>query len=113
METDDLDKKFYKIKDVAELLGVQPSTLRYWESEFTGINPRRSKSNQRFYTSDDINRLRMIYYLIKVKGLRIEAAKEELRLNRQNISNRMKVIDLLTRTRNELEEIMGALGKRR
>lgn len=110
---EDLDKQYYKIKDVAELLGVPPSTLRYWETEFPGISPRRSKSNQRFYTPDDIKRLRMINYLVKIKGLRIDAAKEELRLNKHNVSNRLRVIEILTQTRNELEEILNGLTKRR
>lgn len=110
---DELDKVYYKISDVAEMIGVPASTLRYWESEFPEVSPRRSQSNRRYYTPDDITRLRMINYLVKVKGLRIEAAKEELRLNRANISNRMKIIDILTKTRNELEEILAGLSKRR
>lgn len=110
---EELDKIYYKISDVAELIGVPASTLRYWESEFPEVSPRRSQSNQRYYTPEDITRLRMINYLVKVKGLRIDAAKEELRLNRANISNRMKVIDILTKTRNELEEILAGLTKRK
>lgn len=110
---DDLDKQYYKIRDVAELLNVPPSTLRYWESEFPEIKPRRSPTNQRYYKPQDIRTLRMIHYLVKVKGLRIEAAKEELHQNRNNISKRLEVIDLLTDTRDELKEILGALNKRR
>jgi len=45
-----MDKKYYKIKDVAEMLGIVPSTLRYWEQEFPECSPRRSASNQRYYT---------------------------------------------------------------
>lgn len=109
----DLDKQFYKIRDVSELLGVPASTLRYWESEFPEIMPKRSRSNQRYYRPDDIRILRMIHYLVKVKGLRIEAAKEELRSNRKNVSRRLEVIDLLTETRESLNEILGALNKRK
>lgn len=110
---EELDKKYYKIRDVSELLGVPTSTLRYWETEFPEIAPRRSQSNQRYYTPEDITCLRMIHYLMKVKGLRLEAAKEELRTNRTNISNRIKIIETLTATRNELEEILNGLTKRR
>lgn len=109
----DLDKQFYKIRDVSELLGVPTSTLRYWESEFPEIMPKRSRSNQRYYRSDDIRILRMIHYLVKVKGLRIEAAKEELRSNRKNVSRRLEIIDLLTETKESLNEILGALNKRK
>lgn len=110
---EDLDKQYYKIRDVAELLGVNTSTLRYWESEFPEITPRRSRTNQRYYRPEDIKTIRMIHYLVKVKGLRIEAAKEEIASNRKNISRRLEVIELLTNTRNELKEMLNALGKRR
>lgn len=111
--TEEFDKHFYKIRDVAEMLGVPTSTLRYWESEFPEIRPRRSISNQRYYRPDDIRAIRIIHYLVKVKGLRIEAAKEELRANRNNVSRRLDVIDRLTDIRNELKEILDALEKRR
>ena len=110
---EDLDKQYYKIRDVAELLGVNTSTLRYWESEFPEITPRRSRTNQRYYRPEDIKTIRMIHYLVKVKGLSIEAAKEEIASNRKNISRRLEVIELLTNTRNELKEMLNALGKRR
>lgn len=110
---EELDKKYYKIKDVAEILEIPASTLRYWEQEFPECAPRRSKSNQRYYKANDIETLRMIHYLVKVKGLRIEAAKEELKNNRKNVSKRLEVVDLLTDTRNELKEMLAALNKRR
>ena len=109
----EFDKRFYKIKDVAEILGVNASTLRYWESEFPEITPTRSRSNQRYYTPDNIRDLRIIQYLVKVKGLRIDAAKQEFASNRKNISQRIKVTDLLTQTRDELKDMLAALNKRR
>lgn len=110
--TEEFDKHYYKIRDVAEMLNVPTSTLRYWESEFPEIKPKRSLSNQRYYRPDDIRMIRIIHYLVKVKGLRIDAAKEEMRTNRNNVSKRIDVIDRLTETRNELKEILDALYKR-
>lgn len=110
---EDLDKKYYKIKDVAELLGVAPSTLRYWETEFPEIKPKRSRTNLRYYTPDTITILRMINYLLKIKGLRIDAAKEELKNNRKNVSKRIDMIELLTDTKSQLEDILSALNKRK
>lgn len=105
-------KKYYKIKDVAELLNVVPSTLRYWEQEFPECRPRRSNANQRYYTPENIECLRIIHYLLKVKGLRIDAAKEQLKNNRANISRNMEISDLLIKTRTELQEMLAALKKR-
>ncbi len=108
-----LTKKYYKIRDVAEILNVSQPTLRYWESEFPEIRPLRSTSNQRYYTPDDIITLRIIYYLVKVRGLKIEAAKEQMRLNRTNITKRMDIIDKLSDVRDELEMILKSLEKRK
>lgn len=112
-EIEEFDKQYYKIRDVSHLLDVPTSTLRYWESEFPEISPRRSATNQRYYRPEDIRILRMIHYLVKVKGLRIEAAKEELQKNRNNVSRRLEIIDTLTETRDELNEILSALTKRK
>ena len=109
----DLTKKYYKIKDVAEIIGVSQPTLRYWESEFPDGKPFRSSTNLRYYTPDDIETLRIIYYLVKVRGLKIEAAKEQMRLNRTNITKRMDIIDKLLDVRDELTMMLKGLEKRR
>lgn len=107
-----LTKKYYKIKDVAEILDVSQPTLRYWEAEFPELKPMRGTSNQRYYTPDDIETLRIIHYLVKVRGLRIEAAKEQMRLNSKNVSKRMEIIDALSDVRDQLQLMLGALDKR-
>ena len=104
---------FYKIRDVAEMLHVSPSTLRYWEQEFPDCAPRRSATNQRYYTPENIRTLEKIRFLVKEKGLRIEAAREELRTNASNVSRRFEAIKLLEETRDELKEMLQALSKRR
>ncbi len=109
----ELTKKYYKIRDAAEILNVSEATLRYWEREFPEVKPMRSTSNQRYYTPDDIEVLRIIYYLVKVRGLKIEAAKEQMRLNKTNITKRMDIITKLTDVREELEEMLKALTKRK
>lgn len=110
---EEFDKKYYKIKDVSELLGVPTSALRYWEKEFPECAPRRSNTNIRYYTPQNIETLRIINYLLKVKGLKIEAAKEQMRSNRKNVSKKVEVIELLQKTRDDLEGILKALTKRK
>lgn len=112
-EMDELDKMYYKIRDVSELLGVSASTLRYWEQEFPECAPRRTASNQRFYTPENIRSLEKIKYLVKDKGLRIEAARQELAANSSNVSRRFEAIKLLEETRDELQQMLAALTKRR
>jgi len=110
---DALDKDYYKIKDVAELIGVPQSTLRYWEKEFPECSPRRSATNIRYYTPADIETLRIIHFLLKVRGLKLDAAKEQLRVNRHNVSRRMEVIDRLGQVREELVNLRKALNIRK
>lgn len=113
MEQETLDKKYYKIKDVAEIIGVPQSTLRYWEKEFPQCAPRRSATNIRYYTPEKIEVLRIIHFLVKVRGLKIEAAREQLRVNSKNVSRRMEVISHLENVRDQLESLRKALNIRK
>lgn len=110
---EDLDKKYYRIRDVAEFLGVSPVTVRYWEREFDCLRPSRSSGGVRYYTPADIETLRIIHYLLKTRGLKIESAREQMRVNRKNISNRLKAIDALLEVRGELDTMLKGLSKRR
>lgn len=109
---EELNKNFYKIKDVSELLGVPPSSLRYWEKEFPECAPKRSSTNIRYYTPKDIETLKIIHYLLKVKGLKIEVAKQQIHNNLKNVSRRLEIIETLTKTKEELTALLGALNKR-
>ena len=112
MKTEGFTKQFYKIKDVSEILGVPQSTLRFWETEFPEICPKRSIHNQRKYTPKDIENIRIIHFLVKIKGMKIEAAKEYLKDNKKNVTQKIKIVDKLTHVRNELSNLMDALEKR-
>ena len=111
MDTNDLNKKFYKISDVAAILGIPASTLRFWEKEFTIIKPRRNAKNIRFYTPADIETIRKVYYLVKEKGLKLDAAQEQIRRNRANVDKRFEVIERLKGIKQELLELDEALSK--
>lgn len=108
-----MDKKYYKIKDVSEFIGIPQSTLRFWELEFKELKPMRSSRGVRYYTPDDIKLIEIIYFLLKTKGMKIESAKYQLATNRKNISRRLTVIDNLRNIRNDLFEILGGLKKRK
>lgn len=69
-------KTFYRIREVSALLGVPTSTLRYWETEFPMLRPRRTDSGQRRYTNDDINLCEHIRELLYDRKMKIDAARE-------------------------------------
>ena len=109
---DRFEKKYYKIREVAEILGLPPSTLRFWESRFTIIKPTRNEHGARFYTPTDIETIRMIYYLVKEKGLKLEAAQEEIRRNQSGVSKRIEAVARLRSVRDRLSLLLDALNKR-
>lgn len=111
--TDTLDKKYYKIREVSDLLDLPAPTLRFWESEFPALKPRRNDGGTRFYTPEDIETLRIIKYLVKDKGLKIAAAREMLRTNREGLSQRSNAIERLKRVRSELKGLLDALKSRK
>jgi DNA-binding transcriptional MerR regulator len=73
------DKLYFRIGDVAELLGVKPYVLRYWESEFPMINPQKSASGQRVYRRSDVETVLMIKHLLYEERYSIEGAKKRLK----------------------------------
>ena len=107
---DKLSKKYYKIGDVAEILNVPTSTLRFWEKEFTVIKPKRNAKNIRVYTSKDIDTIKMIYYLVKEKGLKLDAAQAMIKRNRDGISKQYEVVERLKQMREQLLKLDGALA---
>lgn len=107
------DKKYYKISEVAEILGLPPSTLRFWESQFTIIHPKRNDRGTRFYTPRDIETIKMVYFLVKEKGLKLEAAQEEIKRNKDGVSKRHEAIERLKGVRNKLQDMLDALHKLR
>lgn len=109
----DLDKKFYKISEVAEILNVPASTLRFWEKEFTIIKPRRNDKNTRFYTPRDVETIRLVYYLVKEKGLKLDAAQAEIRRNRDNVNKNFEVIERLRGMKEHLLKLQKALESMR
>lgn len=107
---DKLSKKFYKIGDVAEILNIPTSTLRFWEKEFTVIKPKRNTKNIRVYTVKDIETIKMIYYLVKEKGLKLDAAQAMIKRNRDGISKQFEVVERLKQMREQLLQLDNALA---
>lgn len=110
---DSLEKKFYKISEVADILDIPKSTLRFWETKFTIIKPYRNSGGTRFYSPSDIEKIRMINYLVKEKKLKIEAAEQQLRNNSTGMSRRFEAIERLKGVRNKLSELLVTLNKMR
>jgi hypothetical protein len=98
-------KLYYSIGEVAEMFGVNDTLLRFWEREFPQISPKKGARGIRQYTKRDIETVRVVYNLVKVRGLRIEAAREALRNNYNATASATEVVDRLRAIREELVSI--------
>ncbi len=110
---DDLTKKYYRIGEVAEITGIPMSTLRYWESRFTAISPRRNARGTRYYTPADVEKIRMIHYLVKEKGLHLDAAQQQITHNAEGLERRSEVLEKLRGLRAQIAGMLDAMTHRR
>ena len=104
-------KKYYGIAEVAEEFGVAESLLRFWEKEFPNIKPRKSGRGVRQYTKEDIEEVRIVYNLLKVRGMKIAAAKAVLSKNKKGASETSEIINRLQSIKAELQGISRELGQ--
>ncbi len=72
------DKTYFRIGEVARIAGVKPYVLRYWETEFKGLAPPKSRSNQRMYRRKDIERILLVKQLLYKERFTIEGARNRL-----------------------------------
>jgi DNA-binding transcriptional MerR regulator len=72
------DKLYFKIGEVSELLGVEPYVLRYWETEFSVLSPKKSGTGHRLYRRKDVELLLRIKHLLRDKRFTIEGARQSL-----------------------------------
>lgn len=98
-------KLFYSIKEVAEMFGVNETLLRYWEKEFPNIAPRKSGRNIRQYSKEDVEEVRVVYNLVKVRGLKIAAAREALKTGKKRAVKNTSLMERLEGIKSELEAL--------
>jgi DNA-binding transcriptional MerR regulator len=95
------DKLFFKIGEVAEIVSLRPSVLRYWETEFDVLKPGKSRTGQRLYTKKELEVIFEIKKLLYAEKLTIKGA-------RKKIGNKMK---LSTRLSTEVDLVQDKLRK--
>jgi len=97
-------KLYYSISEVAKMFDLNESTLRYWEQEFPFLKPKTSgPSKVRQYAEKDIEQVRLIHNMVKVRGFKISAAKKLINANRKGVDKKAEVISSLMDLRTELQ----------
>ncbi len=100
-----ITKVYYSIGEVAELLNVSASLIRYWESEFDQIKPRKNRKGNRQFTTDDIDNLKTIYFLVKEQGYTLQGARYALKKGTSEVKNKMELMESLKKVRSFLIEL--------
>lgn len=111
---DQTTKAYYKIGEVAELLELPQSTLRFWETEFSNfIKPKRNAKGTRYYSPKTIENIRIVKHLIKDRGLKLDAVKAEIKNNPSGTLRRTEAIVRLKEVRDQLVSLIDSLHKLR
>ncbi len=92
----EIEKLYFSIGEVAQMLDVNTSLLRYWESEFKELQVRKDRNGVRLFTKPDIEMIKLIYSLVKEKGFTIEGAKLQLKQNNEMGDNEKALARLLS-----------------
>jgi DNA-binding transcriptional MerR regulator len=101
----EIEKLYYSIGEVAEIFNVAPSLIRFWESEFDIIKPKKNRKGNRQFTKEDIDNVRTIFHLVKEKGFTLQGAKEMLRNDSQAVKDKMEMMESLRSVRGFLLEL--------
>ena len=102
-------KLYYSISEVARMFNVNESLLRYWEKEFPIISPKKAGGNIRQYRKEDIENIRLVYHLVKEKGMTLQGAKLRLKANKEKTVQTAEVVDRLKQIREELVKLRKSL----
>lgn len=101
------EKLFYSMGEVAELFDVNQSLIRHWESQFSVLRPKRNKKGNRLFSPQDVENLKLIYHLVKERGMTLDGAKKALRQHRSDggVRRDAELMERLQRIRSLLLEV--------
>jgi DNA-binding transcriptional MerR regulator len=104
-----IEKKYYTIGEVAGIFHVATSLIRFWESEFDLIKPKKNIKGNRQYTKEDIDNIRLVYHLVKEKGYTLKGANEMLKSQKNKIKDNLEIIESLEKVKSFLIELKNNL----
>ncbi len=109
-EKNSVDKLYYTIGEVAKMLDLSTSLIRYWEKEFDIIKPKKNKKGNRHFTKDDIDNLKLIHHLVKERGMTLKGAQQKIKENKTGTEHNYEIIkklqdikDILLAMKSELD----------
>ena len=103
------DKRYYSIGEVAKAFEVNTSLIRFWETTFDILKPKKNAKGNRKFTPQDIKNLQLIYYLVKEKGYTLEGAKAQLKVSKNKTLDNLDLVKRLSIVKEELLKIKSQL----
>ena len=104
-----VEKLYYSIGEVAGMLEVPVSTVRFWENEFDILKPMKNKKGNRLFTPADIKNLRIIHHLVKEEGMTLAGAKKRLSGRWDETDYKFEINDSLQKIKSMLLEIRDSI----
>ena len=110
--SENLEKLYYSISEVSEMLKVNASLIRFWEKEFgTFIKPKKNRNGKRMFTSVDIDNLKQIYHLTKDKGYTLAGARNILSSRKSGVEKDAYIADTLHKIKSFLTDLKEEINK--
>jgi len=104
-------KLYFTIKEVASHFNVNESLLRFWETEFKEIKPKKTPGGARQYTREDIQKIELVYSLVREKGMTLEGARQTLKVKKDEETRRLEAIRKLESIKKELNKLREGLDQ--
>ncbi|MEY4433417.1 MAG: hypothetical protein RLZZ44_1551 [Bacteroidota bacterium] len=99
------DKRYFSIGEVAKAFGVNASLIRFWDSEFDILKPKKNAKGNRMFTPEDVKNLQLIYHLVKERGFTLEGAKTHLKEGQKKTLDKFDIINKLEAIKAQLLNI--------
>lgn len=103
------DKRYFSIGEVAKAFGVNASLIRFWDSEFDILKPKKNAKGNRMFTPEDVKNLQLIFHLVKERGFTLEGAKTHLKEGQKKTLDKFDIITKLKGIKLELTTIKNNL----
>lgn len=100
-----VEKLYYSIGEVAEMLDVPVSTVRFWENEFAALKPMKNKKGNRLFTAGDLKNLKIIHHLLKEEGMTISGVRKRLAGNMEEVEYKYEIKESLDKIRSLLIDL--------
>lgn len=104
-----IEKLYYTIGEVAEMLEVPVSTIRFWDNEFEILKPMKNKKGNRLFTPGDIKNIRIIHHLLKEEGMTLSGAKKKLSEKWDDTEYKFRINESLQNIKNILLDLRDSI----